>query len=341
MNDLPDFYEFSPDQRRTSIELDDLYDSWVVAARQTRKGRLRWKTVNGTDYLYRLRYGQDTGESLGRRSKDNEALYAAGQEWERREEETWRRLLVRGRMAKAARLPVLHDFAGRLLREIDRAGLLGEDVLVIGSMALLAYEMAAGVKLPPDLLATEDFDMAWIGHDHPPPARLTDAIKRADSSWTISQEKTFQARNRAGYSLDLVIAPELESDYPKNETLRALPIAGQSFLLGGVPVRHVVPDSLGKPACIVAPDPRLFALHKLWLSRQPDRVATKRKKDAQQAYDLLTLVDRHLPEYPLDSDFQNELPAPLAVLLDEWRTTTTPPSSKAVPPSTKKSKTRF
>ena len=51
----------------------------------------------------------------------------------------------------------------------------------------------------------------------------------------------------------------------------------------------------GYPATMVAPDPRAFALHKLWLSRQADRESIKRKRDRDQAFAVCRLVLQYLP----------------------------------------------
>ena len=54
----------------------------------------------------------------------------------------------------------------------------------------------------------------------------------------------------------------------------------------------------GYPATMVAPDPRAFALHKLWLSRQADREPIKRKRDRDQAIAVCRLVLQYLPHLP-------------------------------------------
>lgn len=318
----------TPDQRRMSIELDDLYEGWREDAQTLSAGRLRWKERSGHDYLCLLFPGTTTGKGMGPRSPHTEALYAQGQETEAREAETWKRLLVKGRLFKASKLPTIHDFAAKALRELDIRGLLGEHVRVIGSTALVAYEIEAGVRFSKDLLATDDFDLAWVSDasaTHPPQEGLLAALKASDSYWTISQEKSFQLRNRSGEMIDVVVAPALYASYPKHEPIRALPTQGQEYLLGGMPVSHVVVDSNGKPARVVAPDPRLFALHKLYLSKLPTR-GVKAQKDAAQGRALLAAITQHLPHYPLDAEFVRSLPVALAEMLQAWQTTATPPS---------------
>jgi hypothetical protein len=46
---------------------------------------------------------------------------------------------------------------------------------------------------------------------------------------------------------------------------------------------------------MVVPDPRAFALHKLWLSRQTDREPIKRRRDREQAIAVCRLVLQYLP----------------------------------------------
>ena len=58
----------------------------------------------------------------------------------------------------------------------------------------------------------------------------------------------------------------------------------------------------GYPAVMVVPDPRAFALHKLWLSRQADREPIKRKRDKEQALAVCLLVLHYLPHLAFTSE---------------------------------------
>ncbi|MEA1969240.1 MAG: GSU2403 family nucleotidyltransferase fold protein, partial [Thermodesulfobacteriota bacterium] len=53
----------------------------------------------------------------------------------------------------------------------------------------------------------------------------------------------------------------------------------------------------GYPARMVAPDPRAFALHKFWVSQQPDRDPLKKGRDKNQAISAAQLVIEYLPQY--------------------------------------------
>jgi hypothetical protein len=68
----------------------------------------------------------------------------------------------------------------------------------------------------------------------------------------------------------------------------------------------------GSPARIVAPDPRWFALQKLWMSDQVKRNPLKRGKDLKQGMLLLDAVAQAMPHYPLDDAFEMQLPGELA-----------------------------
>lgn len=75
----------------------------------------------------------------------------------------------------------------------------------------------------------------------------------------------------------------------------------------------------GSPARIVAPDPRWFALHKLWMAAQAKRNPLKRPKDRKQGLALLDAVAEAMPHYPMDASFEAELPDELALHYKEWR----------------------
>ncbi len=48
---------------------------------------------------------------------------------------------------------------------------------------------------------------------------------------------------------------------------------------------------------MAVPDPRAFALHKLWLAGQPDRNPLKKRRDENQGLAVAQLIIRYLPQY--------------------------------------------
>ena len=69
----------------------------------------------------------------------------------------------------------------------------------------------------------------------------------------------------------------------------------------------------------MAPDPRWFALQKLWMSAQAKREPLKRPKDLKQGLALLDAVDATMPQYPLDDGFAASVPDELAVYFERWQ----------------------
>jgi Nucleotidyltransferase len=59
-------------------------------------------------------------------------------------------------------------------------------------------------------------------------------------------------------------------------------------------------DSRGAPLRLVTYDPRVFAIHKQWLSKRPDRAVFKQRRDTQQARATVALIRQHMPHLPLD-----------------------------------------
>ena len=98
-----------------------------------------------------------------------------------------------------------------------------------------------------------------------------------------------------------------------------VPLPEQEWLLPGRRVDQVVPCRDGTPARIVAPDPRWFALHKLWLGAQAKRNPLKRRKDVAQGKALLKAVAEAMPQYDLGQDFAAHLPGELATIFGSWR----------------------
>ena len=142
-----------------------------------------------------------------------------------------------------------------------------------------------------------------------------------DSTYTINTERTFQVRNAAGYEVELLMPKSLEGTLPRNEPFAPIGLPEQDWLLPGRRVEHVVCGLNGLPARLVVPDPRWFALQKLWLAQKPTRNPLKKAKDAKQGTLLLSAIVERMPHYPLDEAFCRELPEELQRLLERWRST--------------------
>ena len=213
---------------------------------------------------------------------------------------------------------MLSSDAGPILREADRRGLLGSHLLVVGTNAMAAYALeAAGAFIGvPD--ETEDFDLAWAAEQPADGTQVWDLLKAVDPTFTINAERDFQARNARAYEVELLVAPSLASTLAGKDRPRPVPLPEQEWLLTGRRVDQVVPCRDGSPARILAPDPRWFALHKLWLGAQAKRDPLKRRKDTVQGKALLDAVAEAMPHYPLDNAFTATLPPELTPFWEAW-----------------------
>ncbi|MGN6356832.1 MAG: GSU2403 family nucleotidyltransferase fold protein [Novosphingobium sp.] len=314
---------FSDEQARVLINLRQFYETWRDAERASRAlpYDLRRKTVGGREYLYEIADRSGNGKSLGRwdeaaaeRFENYRADKAAIKD---RLARTLDRLTEAGRLARALRLPQLVSTPGPILREADCRGLLDGQLLVVGTNCLLAYQQEAVARFDlPD--ETVDFDLTWAGLEQPDNAPVWEMLKSVDSTFTVNTEREFQARNANGYEVELLAAPSRFATLGRRERPRPIPLPEQEWLLLGRPVDQVVPCRDGTAARLVVPDPRWFALHKLWLGRQAKRNPLKRRKDLQQGEAVLDVVAALMPQYPLDDGFIADIPDDLRPIWEEW-----------------------
>lgn len=326
------FRSFSDEQSRLLVNLRQRYEAWMALEREraTMPYDMRRKTIGPHDYLYRIFDRGGNGKSMGRWDAAREAeftTYHARKSALKQALEDQRTALAESAaLYRALRLPLLSSDAGPILRECDRRNLLGSHLFVVGTNAIAAYmiESNAFVLLPDE---TEDFDLAWVaGEPDLTGKTVWDMLKAVDPTFTINSERDFQARNSKAYEVELLVAPSRADTLDTTDRPRPIPLLEQEWLLLGRPVDHVVGCRDGSPARIVAPDPRWFALHKLWMSAQTKRNPLKRPKDRKQGEGLLNLIALAIPHYPLDAAFETALPAELKPFYEDWNTQRPAPS---------------
>ncbi|WP_232495825.1 GSU2403 family nucleotidyltransferase fold protein [Novosphingobium kaempferiae] len=321
---MPMVRPFSDEQSRLLVNLRQRYEVWADAERALAAlpYDLRRKTVSGHEYLYRIFDRGGNGRSLGPMTPEREAqleAYRADKEALKERIRGLRPALAESAaLYRALRLPLLSSDAGPILRECDRRALLGSHLLVVGTNAIAAYMAEANgrIDLPDE---TEDFDLAWIAEERDEERRVWDMLKAVDPTFTINVERDFQARNARAYEVELLVAPSRADTLGGRDQPRPVPLPEQEWLLLGTPVDHVIGCRDGSPARIVAPDPRWFALHKLWMAAQAKRNPLKRPKDRKQGLALLDAVTEAMPHYPLGDAFEAQLPDELRPHFEEWR----------------------
>lgn len=265
-------------------------------------GTLRSQVSKGKRYMYevhgsvRKSLGRETPALLKRKTQHDTrraALTSTAKTLRRRLEDM-------APVNRALGLGRMRTIAARILRELDREGLLGTHIIVAGTNALHAYEVATGTILPREHVATADADLLW----DPRQSLLLAAtgvrregimgiFRRVDHSFTA--DYGFNATNSDGYIVDL-ICPETDdfTTMKAGDDLEATPMEGTQWLLAAPQFEQVILGEDGLPLRIVVPEPRTFALHKMWLSDRDDRTALKRPRDAAQAHVVAQLVRFYL-----------------------------------------------
>ena len=314
--------EMNEDQRRIFIDTAQLHEAFMDAFARSRayRGGMHWKKSKGKEYLFRSLDRSGHGKSLGPRSEETESIHA---EFHQNKQQVLDRLnhltgqlKAQARFCKAARIARVPRIVTSILRLLEQHQLLGRHLLVIGTNALYGYEAKAAVFLAQGLLATRDMDVLWdvrprlrlFADDSIDGSGLIHILKKADRSFELSGKESFRAVNRSGYMVDLV-KPEPRSVLKKEERhmggsddLFAAEIENLQWLVSAPKFSQVVIGEDGFPATLAAPDPRAFAIHKLWLSRRKDREPVKKKRDYSQALAVCRLILQYLPQYPFSPD---------------------------------------
>ena len=151
-----------------------------------------------------------------------------------------------------------------------------------------------------------------------PPNSLFAALRRVDRTCKIDVERPARVRSGKGDVVQLYLAAALADGWSPREQIRPTRLREQYWLLQGRPVAQIVPDTDNNAARIAAPDPRWFALHRLWLSQQPTRLRSKGEMDERLGMAVLDMVADHMPHFPIDADFEGTLPAALRPHLGRW-----------------------
>jgi hypothetical protein len=311
--------ELNVDQRRETINTQQRFEALREAEQSARgyRGSMTWSQTKGRQYLLRSLYNDDQKRrqvSLGPRSAETEALKAAFESGRSKARAHLRSLKVvlerQASINRALRLGRMPIESARILRALDSKGLLGGKLKVLGSNALYAFEAASGVHLDAEYLETGDFDfllnararLALVGEPGPDETSLLNILQSVDRSFE-KMAQTFRAVNRDGFMVDLVM-PLRDPPWALNvgdrvgsdpDDLSAVEIEGLSWHENALAFEAIVTDAGGHPVRLVTTDPRVFAAHKLWLSRRDDRSPVKRARDAIQAKAVGALVARFMP----------------------------------------------
>lgn len=306
------FAEWNNEQRRQMVDAKQAFEPWREADRDFRhsyRGSMRWRRVSGRDYLYRI-HGR-VEKCLGPRSPELDKLKAEYMDQRaalrQRRNRLAERLKSMDRINRAYRLGRMPKTAAVVLRKIDEAGLLGKQLHLVGTHSLFAYEARAGVMFEGGLIATSDVDLlvdarrrlSFFVKEDMSSEGILGLLRQADKSF--KRTDSFRATNDDGYLVDL-IAPFRRSEASaadirlseSNDDLAAASILGLEWLINAPKFEEVIIGEDGRPLWVSCIDPRAFALHKYWVSKQNSREPVKRRRDAAQARAIAMLASDYL-----------------------------------------------
>lgn len=308
------FHELTNEQRREVIDATQSFEAWRAADEEFRhsySGTMAWNKSGGREYL-RRRYTTGGWHNLGVRSPETEQIKEAytQQRTKLRTRATRlnNKLKEREKVLRALGVSRVPETAARVLRKLDEVGLLGKQLFVVGTHCLYAYEARAGVVFEPSLTATQDIDLLWDARrklslavlDDVRPEGVIGLLRRVDRTFD-STPGHYRAVNDDGFYVDLI--RPLEADEASRAVskiadlehdMAASAIVGLQWLINAPRFEQVAIGFDGRPLWMPCIDPRVFALHKLWLSKQAGREPIKRKRDAAQARAVAAISSDYL-----------------------------------------------
>ncbi|MCG8440846.1 MAG: nucleotidyltransferase domain-containing protein [Caulobacterales bacterium] len=308
--------ELSNEQRRQFVDAQQAYAAWREASRAFSHsyhgryaGSMYWAKSGGREYLRRKHKGMI--QSLGPRSPETEAIkeeYVRQRDrYRRREKQLAGRLNEMAPVNRALRLDRVPKVAAGILGRLEKEGALGRDIFIVGAHALFAYEARAGVQLDSDIVATGDIDLLWdarrrlrLMSSRLRAAGVIGLLRDVDRSFSAGAAYGYCAVNDDGYYVDL-ICPQ-DKAYMKRvrntvgdveDDIEPAPIEGLEWLINAPKFEEIAIGEGGRPVPISCVDPRVFALHKMWLAARPDRQPLKRGRDIAQARAAAELAVRY------------------------------------------------
>ena len=313
------FTPLSNRQTREFIDTMQLFEG-VNETREKLKsyrGTMTFRNTAGHDYLVKWHYdgGKREAKVIGRRNSETEVLerdFNTGRKrLESRLKSIETNLAAQAKLNVAVGLGRLPEIAARILRAFERRGLSHDKFLVVGTNALYAYEALAGGSFDTQLVSTQDIDLLVDSRnalklavqEEPDEQILLNSLQAADRSFE-SANRSYRATNRNGYMVDFIKSQRnppwaAEGLALPDSDLQPSPIEGLIWLENAPVIVQPVLDTKGFPVTMAVPDPRVFAIHKFWLSQKPER-GIKARRDKAQALAVAILVMNEMKHLPFD-----------------------------------------
>ena len=308
-----DFIPLSDNASRQVIDATTVFAEYRRTRANARAyaGGMYWKRQGDYEYLVRTQLDNRQAR-IGPRSAQTEATLA---EFSARKAALDERLKsLRAALTEAERLNKAVK-AGRtpalvvaLLQTLEDAG-LGEHFTVVGTQALYAYETAAGVRIVPGALATQDVDLLWDARKRmrfiTDLARLDSSVlkvlQKADKSFERKPGQNETAINAKGFEVDF-LRRQAEGDDPHpfrfsddEDDLWPVQALRASVLTTAPRFVHPVIAANGAMTMMSTIAPATFVEFKRWMAESaPNRPEPKRRRDLRQTNIVAALLDQGL-----------------------------------------------
>lgn len=295
-----DFIPLTEDQLRQTIDAESSFSAMEQARRAASevRGSMFWREDRGRTYLVRANTAARQTR-LGLRTPDTEAMHARFTE---------RKHQLESRLADLKDTVARHERLNRALRvgrcpailvavlqRFEHYG-LSPHLLTVGTHALYAFEAAAGVRIAPQALATQDVDVlfdtrqrvTFFSRLEEADMSFIDILRKADKTFEIRPDQLQTAVNAQGFEVDVIRRDA------KDEDLWAVQVSSGSRMLGAERFSQVVVASNGAMARMNTVSPAAFVKLKRTLSTSRTRDPLKKPKDALQADIVQHLMDEFM-----------------------------------------------
>lgn len=323
--------DLNAQQTRQLLDCEQLFATFRATRdelAQRFSGSMTWKSVKGREYLYRKT--GDAWKSIGPRTDETEQAFhrfrSAREDLRLRRASLDDAIRAMAPVNRAMRLGRVPFTSARVLRRLDRIGLLDRELRVVGTHALYAYERLGGVHFGDEAVATQDLDLLYDARASLKLAGgdirrdgLLGILQALDATFRPTEANSFRAVNAKGFMVDLItpstrttaIRPSGLRMSERPDDLAAAEIEGLTWLESSPAITQVAIDERGYPLVIAAPDPRAFACHKAWIASRDDRESLKRRRDRAQASTLIEMLATRLPAMRFDDPALKAVPLSL------------------------------
>jgi hypothetical protein len=308
------FFELSENQKRQYIDAETVF----IALMQARKaaaevrGSMIWRDLRGTRTL--IRTSSSGGQkSIGPHSGETVKLFDSFMSRKSRLEERVKalkaQLIIQQRLNRAHRVGRVPNIVIGVINALENAG-VQEHFMVVGTHALYAFEMAAGVRIAEQAMATRDVNMLFDTRKRVSfctamkklDSSLIGLLRKADPSFEVVADQHYTARNNDGFEVDIIRRSAATGDpHPMRmsddeDDFWAIQVSMGEKLQSARRFDQVVVATSGEMALMRTVHPLDFARIKKVLAQQEFRDVNKRGKDALQAEIVTELVAQYLPQ---------------------------------------------